>query len=105
MATKAAPEKQDADKKPVQARGPFKRMHTTVGLRVSAAEATRLREDKERTSNWKRWGPFLSERQWATVREDYSPDGSWYEIANPTIVWTAGCAARNSTTLASLITS
>ena len=85
MATNAAPEKQNADKKPVQAKGPFKRMHTTVGLRVSAAEATRLREDKERTSNWKRWGPFLSERQWATVREDYSPDGSWYEIANPSL--------------------
>lgn len=100
MATNAAPEKQDADKKPV-ARGPFKRMHTTVGIRVSAAEATRLREDKERTSNWKRWGPFLSERQWATVREDYSPDGSWYEMANPTLVWTAGVQI----TLASLITS
>ncbi len=38
-------------------------------------EATRLAEDAGRTKNWKRWGPYLSERQWGTVREDYSPDG------------------------------
>src|ERR1039458_1025409 len=38
-------------------------------------EETRLREDLERKLNWKRWGPYLPERQWATVREDYSPDG------------------------------
>ncbi|QDT37112.1 MGH1-like glycoside hydrolase domain-containing protein [Stratiformator vulcanicus] len=30
-------------------------------------------------SNWKRWGPYLSERQWGTVREDYSPDGTCWE--------------------------
>ena len=42
------------------------------------AEEQRLVEDSARTKNWKRWGPYLSERQWATVREDYSPDGeSW----------------------------
>ena len=29
--------------------------------------------------NWKRWGPYLSERQWATVREDYSPDGNCWD--------------------------
>ena len=40
------------------------------------AEAQRLEEDARRTKNWKRWGPYLSERQWATVREDYSPDGN-----------------------------
>src|SRR3954467_8137473 len=39
------------------------------------AEARRLEEDDRRLKNWKRWGPYLSERQWATVREDYSPDG------------------------------
>src|ERR1700746_1330816 len=38
-------------------------------------ELQRLQEDRTRTSNWKRWGPYLSERQWATVREDYSPEG------------------------------
>ncbi|KAK7474496.1 hypothetical protein BaRGS_00034250 [Batillaria attramentaria] len=40
-----------------------------------AAERKRLKEDRLRTKNWKRWGPYLSERQWATVREDYSADG------------------------------
>lgn len=40
------------------------------------AEWLRLEEDRQRTSNWKRWGPYLSERQWGTVREDYSPDGA-----------------------------
>ncbi|HVX11964.1 MAG TPA: glucosidase [Pirellulales bacterium] len=39
-------------------------------------ESLRLAEDRERTANWKRWGPYLSERQWGTVREDYSADGS-----------------------------
>ena len=38
-------------------------------------EHHRLAEDKARAKNWKRWGPYLSERQWGTVREDYSPDG------------------------------
>jgi hypothetical protein len=40
------------------------------------AEEKRLAEDAGRQKNWKRWGPYLSERQWGTVREDYSPDGS-----------------------------
>ncbi len=39
------------------------------------AELTRLAEDEKRLANWKRWGPYLSERQWGTVREDYSHDG------------------------------
>jgi len=42
-------------------------------------EGIRLVEDAGRTKNWKRWGPYLSERQWGTVREDYSPDGSSWE--------------------------
>jgi hypothetical protein len=42
------------------------------------AESRRLAEDARRERNWKRWGPYLSERQWGTVREDYSEDGeSW----------------------------
>ena len=42
------------------------------------AETQRLLEDERRQQNWKRWGPYLSERQWGTVREDYSGDGdSW----------------------------
>jgi hypothetical protein len=43
------------------------------------AEGIRLSEDRSRTKNWKRWGPYLSERQWATVREDYSPHGSCWD--------------------------
>ncbi len=41
----------------------------------TTAEHQRLAEDAARTRNWKRWGPYLSERQWGTVREDYSPNG------------------------------
>src|SRR6266496_167814 len=36
-------------------------------------EEQRLEEARNRTKHWKRWGPYLSERQWGTVREDYSP--------------------------------
>jgi hypothetical protein len=39
------------------------------------AETLRLAADRDRKQNWKRWGPYLAERQWGTVREDYSPDG------------------------------
>lgn len=38
-------------------------------------EHLRLEEDAARKKNWKRWGPYLSERQWGTVREDYSANG------------------------------
>ena len=38
-------------------------------------ESLRLDEDKRRVKNWKRWGPYLPERQWGTVREDYSANG------------------------------
>jgi hypothetical protein len=45
---------------------------------VFDAEARRLLDDARREKNWKRWGPYLAERQWGTVREDYSADGtSW----------------------------
>jgi hypothetical protein len=43
------------------------------------AEEQRLREDAGRDKNWKRWGPYLSERQWGTVREDYSADGTAWD--------------------------
>jgi hypothetical protein len=42
---------------------------------VSGAESSRLEEDARRARNWKRWGPYLAERQWGTVREDYSDYG------------------------------
>jgi hypothetical protein len=44
--------------------------------RPPGAEAQRLAEAQARTAYWKRWGPYLAERQWGTVREDYSPDGA-----------------------------
>ena len=45
------------------------------------AEHRRLAEDKARQRNWKRWGPYLSERQWGTVREDYSANSdSWADF-------------------------
>ncbi len=42
-------------------------------------EELRLQESRSRKVNWKRWGPYLSERAWGTVREDYSPGGSAWE--------------------------
>jgi hypothetical protein len=42
-------------------------------------EEIRLSESETRTKHWKRWGPYLSERAWGTVREDYSPDGKAWE--------------------------
>jgi hypothetical protein len=47
--------------------------------RTEPAEAQRLVEDARREKNWKRWGPYLSERQWGTVREDYSAHGNPWE--------------------------
>ncbi len=43
------------------------------------AEQQRLAEDARREKNWKRWGPYLSERQWGTVREDYSEWGNCWD--------------------------
>src|SRR5258708_829115 len=42
-------------------------------------ERTRLSEDAGRERDWKRWGPYLSERQWGTVREDYSATGECWK--------------------------
>ena len=43
------------------------------------AEEKRLAEERDRKAYWRRWGCYLSERQWGTVREDYSPDGAAWE--------------------------
>ena len=43
------------------------------------AEERRLEESRERKRHWKRWGPYLSERQWGTVREDYSEGGAAWD--------------------------
>ena len=42
-------------------------------------EELRLKEATQHTAHWRRWGPYLSERQWGTVREDYSPGGAAWE--------------------------
>src|SRR6185295_18956879 len=43
---------------------------------ITNREQQRLQESARGIKPWKCWGPYLSERQWGTVREDYSPDGS-----------------------------
>ena len=42
---------------------------------MNVAEKIRLEEAREQKPHWKQWGPYLSERQWGTVREDYSDGG------------------------------
>ncbi len=42
-------------------------------------EEQRLEEARKRTAHWRRWGPYLSDRQWGTVREDYSADGDAWD--------------------------
>src|SRR3954466_16278747 len=42
---------------------------------VAGAELSRLAEARVKSVPWRKWGPYLSERQWGTVREDYSADG------------------------------
>src|SRR6478672_9915945 len=64
---------------------------TTTGAPSAAAEGAvrptserrRLAEDTRDEREWLRWGPYLSERQWGTVREDYSPDGdAWAYLSH-----------------------
>jgi hypothetical protein len=43
------------------------------------SEETRLTESRQKTADWKRWGPYVSERAWGTVREDYSAGGDAWE--------------------------
>ena len=43
------------------------------------AEEKRLEEARREIASWKKWGPYLSERQWGTVREDYSEDGNAWD--------------------------
>ncbi len=47
---------------------------------MANAEQTRLQEAHEEKQPWYRFGPYLSERQWGTVREDYSPDGTAWDF-------------------------
>ncbi|KAH8119223.1 Six-hairpin glycosidase-like protein [Phellopilus nigrolimitatus] len=51
------------------------RLLKELGTRYDGVERHRLEQDEKKEHHWKRWGPYLSERQWATVREDYSSNG------------------------------
>jgi hypothetical protein len=57
---------------------------------TDVTEQKRLNEAREAQVPWKKWGPYLSERQWGTVREDYSDDGS----IGGTRCWKATCDSR-----------
>src|SRR5208282_5341120 len=46
---------------------------------ANTAESLRLDEAREKGVPWRQWGPYLSERQWGTVREDYSNDGNAWD--------------------------
>ncbi len=46
-------------------------------------EAQRLMEANQQKVHWKKWGPYLSERQWGTVREDYSESGDAWNYFPP----------------------
>ncbi|HZZ41797.1 MAG TPA: hypothetical protein VFE58_02580 [Tepidisphaeraceae bacterium] len=48
-------------------------------MTAPGAEQQRLDDDRLGRARWRTWGPYLSERQWGTVREDYSPDGHAWE--------------------------
>jgi len=53
--------------------------HNPTTAPARTAEALRLDEARERQVPWRQWGPYLSERQWGTVREDYSEDGNAWD--------------------------
>src|SRR5246500_2123422 len=57
-------------------------MPSTLKPQIAQAETVeqrRLNEAREKGVPWKKWGPYLSERQWGTVREDYSQDGNAWD--------------------------
>ena len=49
---------------------------------VKDPESARLEEARSAKTPWRKWGPYLSERQWGTVREDYSEDGNAWDYFN-----------------------
>jgi hypothetical protein len=48
-------------------------------LQSMDAERQRIEQSRQGVKAWRRWGPYLSERQWGTVREDYSPGGTAWD--------------------------
>lgn len=63
-------------------------LKTAEGLRLHGPEL----------DGWRRWGPYLSERQWGTVREDYSENGTAWTTFR-TIMRAAACTAGAKTAL------
>lgn len=55
------------------------RDHSSNSYLETVVERERLTEERELGIPWKKWGPYLSERQWGTVREDYSHDGNAWD--------------------------
>src|SRR3712207_5945912 len=54
-----------------------------MATQTSTASAERGRLSDEERQDWLRWGPYLAERQWGTVREDYSPCGdAWISFSH-----------------------
>ena len=60
------------------------------------AEKSRLDEAERKIKPWRRWGTYLSERQWGTVREDYSADGSAGIISRTTMPAAAPIAGEKT---------
>jgi hypothetical protein len=56
-----------------------KRRQNEGGDQLVEEEKARLEECREKNIPWKKWGPYLSERQWGTVREDYSEYGNAWD--------------------------
>jgi hypothetical protein len=57
----------------------MKTSHESPITYIETAEQRRLNEAREARIPWKKWGPYLSERQWGTVREDYSQNGNAWD--------------------------
>ena len=55
---------------------------TNLPRLAMTAERNRLIEDRDRKKNWRKFGPYLTERQWGTVREDYSSNGNAWEFVS-----------------------
>ncbi|KAI6046180.1 Six-hairpin glycosidase-like protein [Pisolithus marmoratus] len=60
----------------VPAKSYRQKLSQLLGSAYRGTEKYRLEQDARHERHWKRWGPYLSDRQWATVREDYSHDGN-----------------------------
>src|SRR5919199_354753 len=48
-------------------------------MTIQTQEEIRIEEARTKKAHWRRWGPYLSDRQWRTVREDYSPNGTAWD--------------------------